>query len=119
MPKLTYREGKRCMNALTAAGWTHIATLLKSSDSKSTCYGMCYTRNGERFWLNKDTFTDLPVAMPTEHELAVPTFQALAQNAYNTAISLTATPFTAQAYFDTAMICIEAAIVCQFGPYKR
>jgi len=38
---------------LTAAGWNHIATLMTGGNGLK--YGALYTKDGVRFYLNKDT----------------------------------------------------------------
>jgi len=45
---------------LVAAGWEHIATVM-SGDKGDKQYGLLFTRNGERFYYNIETWDSLPI----------------------------------------------------------
>lgn len=50
---------KECKDQLLQKGWEHI--LSKMSDSpKGQEYGLLFTRNGARYWLNIETMHHLP-----------------------------------------------------------
>lgn len=50
---------KAAKAALIAAGWTEIMSMM--SDTPGTRYGTLFTKDGQEFWLNKDTVNNLPI----------------------------------------------------------
>ena len=59
MTTFTKEASKSGKAKLVAAGWTNVMTLMSDSDDGK--YGVMFTRNGETFWFNKETFHNLPV----------------------------------------------------------
>lgn len=62
----SYQVGKACIRALEADGWHHVATVL--DDAGDGRVGMLFTKQDlkayelkREFWLNKDTYKDLPL----------------------------------------------------------
>lgn len=58
--KMTTLTGKTLVKAiaeLVQAGWTKIATVMKGSDAHNLfAYGLLFTKDGKKFYLNKDTY---------------------------------------------------------------
>lgn len=50
---------KAAKRALEAAGWIHVCSIMHSGGASGN-YGLCYLKNEETFYLNKDTYKELP-----------------------------------------------------------
>lgn len=48
---------KNAKRELAAAGWNHICTTMNDGNTKE--YGLVYTRNGEKFYLNIETLEEV------------------------------------------------------------
>ncbi len=48
---------KQAKKDLAAAGWNHICTTMNDGGTKD--YGLVYTRNGEKFYLNIETVNNV------------------------------------------------------------
>lgn len=65
---MKYSEGKEAMRTLEARGWEHVYTLMSGNPTNNGEYGMLFIKilPGKpdpitaKFWLNKDTFKNLP-----------------------------------------------------------
>jgi hypothetical protein len=56
---MTYADGKKCMKELEAKGWVHTCTVISDSQ-ESGRFGMLYVKGEKQFWLNKNTYKNLP-----------------------------------------------------------
>lgn len=59
-PAMSREQMHRAVTTLRASGWEHIATVMADKSTQQDGYGMRFARGEERFWLNVETFTNLP-----------------------------------------------------------
>ena len=57
---ITLQQLRNAKAALTSAGWTRTHSVMHDGGGTGN-YGTCYVKDGRKFYLNKDTFTNLPI----------------------------------------------------------
>jgi hypothetical protein len=57
---MSKQELKAASSQLKARGWTHICSVMSNDSDKQLNYGLEFLRDGVIFYLNKDTYQDLP-----------------------------------------------------------
>lgn len=61
MSKLPSREQMmKTVQILKSSGWEHRMSVMADKSTQCEGYGMLFARGEERFWLNKDTISNLP-----------------------------------------------------------